>query len=212
MIKVVSFDIGGTLLKNEDNVSQSQYGLKELTKLLNLPYEKVREAYKDVFQKKKGKFNELITNFCNKLEIKSNKTIIDFFHNKFFNESKKQVILSENISLIKNLKLNGYKVILFSNSCCLLNNDAINEVLDYVDNIFYSYDIGYTKDDEESYKYIEKVMKVNPNEILHIGDTLNSDYYMPKKYSWNALYYGNCDEADVKSIEFLTDLIDILNI
>lgn len=83
MIKVVSFDIGGTLLKNEDNVSQSQYGLKELTKLLNLPYEKVREAYKDVFQKKKGKFNELITNFCNKLEIKSNKTIIDFFHNKF---------------------------------------------------------------------------------------------------------------------------------
>ena len=212
MIKVVSFDIGGTLLKNEDNVSQSQYGLKELTKLLNLPYEKVREAYKDVFQKKKGKFNELITNFCNKLEIKSNKTIIDFFHNKFFNESKKQVILSENISLIKNLKLNGYKVILFSNSCCLLNNDAINEVLDYVDNIFYSYDIGYTKDDEESYKYIEKVMKVKPNEILHIGDTLKSDYYIPKKYGWNVLYYGKCDEADVKSIEFLTDLINILNI
>ena len=85
MIKVVSFDIGGTLLKNEDNVSQSQYGLKELTKLLNLPYEKVREAYKDVFQKKKGNFNELINNFCNKLEIKSNKTIIDFFYNIFFN-------------------------------------------------------------------------------------------------------------------------------
>lgn len=212
MIKVVSFDIGGTLLKNEDNVSQSQYGLKELTKLLNLPYEKVREAYKDVFQKKKGKFNELITNFCNKLEIKSNKTIIDFFHNKFFNESRKQVILSENISLIKNLKLNGYKVILFSNSCCLLNNDAINEVLDYVNNIFYSYDIGYTKDDEESYKYIEKVMKVKPNEILHIGDTLKSDYYMPKKHGWNVLYYGSCDETDVKSIEFLTDLINILNI
>ena len=212
MIKVVSFDIGGTLLKNEDNVSQSQYGLKELTKLLNLPYEKVREAYKDVFQKKKGKFNELITNFCNKLEIKSNKTIIDFFHNKFFNESKKQVILSENISLIKNLKLNGYKVILFSNSCCLLNNDAINEVLDYVDNIFYSYDIGYTKDDVESYKYIEKVMKVKPNEILHIGDTLKSDYYMPKKHGWNVLYYGNCDKSDVKSIKSLTDIINILSI
>ena len=172
MIKVVSFDIGGTLLKNEDLVSQSQYGLKELTKLLNLPYEKVRDAYKEVFQKTKGNFNELINTFCNKLGIKFNKIIINFFHNKFFNESKKQVILSENISLIKNLKSKGYKVILFSNSCCLLNNDAINEVLDYIDNIFYSYDIGYTKDDEESYKYIEKVMKVKPNEILHIGDTL----------------------------------------
>ena len=212
MIKVVSFDIGGTLLKNEGLVSQSQYGLKELTKLLNLPYEKVRDAYKDVFQRTKGNFNELINNFCNKLEIKSNKMIIDFFHNKFFNESKKQVILSEDISLIKNLNSKGYKVILFSNSCCLLNNDATNEILDYIDNIFYSYDIGYTKDDEESYKYIEKVMNVKPNEILHIGDTLKSDYYMPKKYGWNALYYGNCNEADVKSIEFLTDLINILNI
>ena len=212
MIKIVSFDIGGTLLKNEDLGSQNQYGLKELTKLLNLPYENVRDAYKDVFQKTKGSFNELISKFCNKLGIESNKTIIDFFHNKFFIESKKQVILSEDVSLIKNLKSNGYKVILFSNSCCLLNNDTINEVLDYVDNIFYSYDIGYTKDDEESYKYIEKVMNVKPNEILHIGDTLKSDYYMPKKHGWNVLYYGSCDETDVKSIEFLTDLINILNI
>ena len=55
-------------------------------------------------------------------------------------------------------------------------------------------------------------MKVKPNEILHIGDTLKSDYYMPKKYGWNVLYYGKCDEVDVKSIEFLTDLINILNI
>ena len=177
-----------------------------------MPYENVRDAYKDVFQKTQGNFNELINNFCNKLGIKSNKIIIDFFYNKFFNESKKQGILSEDISLIKYLKSKGYKVILFSNSCCLLNNDAINEVLDYIDNIFYSYDIGYTKDDEESYKYIEKVMEVKPNEVLHIGDTLKSDYYMPKKYGWNVLYYGNCDEEDVKSIEVLTDLINVLNI
>lgn len=78
MIKVISFDIGGTLLKNEDNANQSQYGLKELTKLLNLPYENVRDAYKEVFQKTKGSFNELISNFCNRLGIKSNQTIINF--------------------------------------------------------------------------------------------------------------------------------------
>lgn len=89
MIKVISFDIGGTLLKNEGLGTNNQYGLKELTKILNLPYENVRDAYKDVFQKTKGNFNELINKFCNGLGIKSNRTIIDFFHNKFFNESKK---------------------------------------------------------------------------------------------------------------------------
>ena len=91
MIKVVSFDIGGTLLKNEDPASQSQYGLKDLTKLLNLPYENVRGAYKDVFQKKKGSFNELINDFCNKLEIKFNKTIIDFFIINFLTKVKNKL-------------------------------------------------------------------------------------------------------------------------
>lgn len=160
MIKVISFDIGGTLLKNKGLESNNQYGLKELTKILNLPYENVRDAYKDVFQKTKGNFNELINKFCNRLGIESNQTIIDFFHNKFFIESKKQFILLDDVSLIKNLKSKGYKVILFSNSCCLLNNDAINEILDYVDNIFYSYDIGHTKDDEEDVKSIKSLTDI----------------------------------------------------
>lgn len=49
MLKIISFDIGGTLLKNE-KISLKNYSIAELTKITGLPYETVRNAYKDVFQ------------------------------------------------------------------------------------------------------------------------------------------------------------------
>lgn len=212
MIKIISFDIGGTLLKSENNNNQDKFGLKELSNLLNLPYDKVRTAYKEIFQRKKGSLEELTNNFCNILGITASLELLDFFHNKFFKKGQNDTILPEDIILIKNLKLNGYKVILFSNSCFLLNNESINKIASYVDKIFYSYDIGYTKDDEESYRYIEKIMQVHSNEILHIGDTLKSDYNMPKQNGWKALYYGKCDDKNVNSITSLTELYKILNL
>ncbi len=209
MIKIISFDIGGTLLINDNNDKNNNYGLKELTDLLNLPYENVRNSYKKIFQTKKGSLNELIDIFCKELGIKHNQKLNEFFYNKF-NQSQRGTISSENILLINTLKNEGYKIILFSNSCCLLNNDAINDIVDCIDDIFYSYDIGYTKDDEESYKYIEEKLNVKPSEILHIGDTLKSDYYMPKRNGWNVLYYGKVDDTNINSISSLTDLYGIL--
>lgn len=210
MIKVISLDIGGTLLEYK-NDNGSQYNLKELTRLINLPYETVRDVYKEIFQTKKGTLNELINMFCKKLEIKNFPELNNFFIKKF-QVKQEETISLENIALINDLKESGYKVILFSNSCCLLNNDAINEIVDSVDNIFYSYDMGFTKDDSESYKYIEKVLNVMPNEILHIGDTLKSDYYMPIENGWNALYYGENDNPDIESISSLKELYGLLGI
>ncbi|NMA51320.1 MAG: hypothetical protein GX951_05715 [Mollicutes bacterium] len=52
MIKVISFDIGGTILLNKNN-KEDQYNLKKLTHLVAKPYDEVRFAYKEVFQKKR---------------------------------------------------------------------------------------------------------------------------------------------------------------
>ena len=61
MIKVVSFDIGGTLIENNENQNETKkYDLKSLTTLLNLPYEKVRETYKLFFQKSKGNKRRMV--------------------------------------------------------------------------------------------------------------------------------------------------------
>ena len=210
MIKVVSFDIGGTLLEDSHD-NPNNYNLKELAKIVNIPYENVRDVYKNVFQKSNGTLNELVGKFCNDLGSNT-ENLNNFFIGKFSDNNINNTISNDKITLIRDLKENGYKVILFSNSCCLLNNDAIKEIYDLVDGVFYSYDIGYTKDDKESYQYVEKTLNVKPTEILHIGDTLKSDYLKPVENGWNALFYGASDDESVNCISSLMELYDFFDI
>ena len=177
-----------------------------------MPYENVRDVYKNVFQKSNGTLNELVGKFCNDLGISNTENLNNFFIGKFSDNNINNTISNDKITLIRDLKENGYKVILFSNSCCLLNNDAIKEIYDLVDGIFYSYDIGYTKDDKESYQYVEKTLNVKPAEILHIGDTLKSDYLKPVENDWNALFYGVSDDESVNCISSLMELYDFFDI
>lgn len=53
-------------------------------------------------------------------------------------------------------------------------------------------------------------MNCNPEEFIHVGDTLKADYYSPIENGWNALYYGETTE-DVVSITSLDEVIDYLN-
>lgn len=204
MIKVISFDIGGTLLHTN---SIDEYNLKKLTQIVGKQYDAVRYAYKTIFQKQKGTLEELVSKFTNLLEVEQNSNISDFFKEKFSEKNNISIIDANAQKLFKTLKNKGYKIILFSNSCCLLKNDFSESLLKYIDKIFYSYDIGYTKSDEESFKIVEKEMNVLGSEILHIGDTLKSDYINPIKYGWNALYYGKTDNRDIKTISELNEIV-----
>lgn len=204
MIKVISFDIGGTLLR-ENNDNQKNYNIDALTNLLGIPKEIVRSAYKEVFQKRKGTFEELVNMFCEKLSIKPTKEINDFFQNKF--NLPEGTIKNEDLELLKKLRSLGYKIIFFSNNCCLVKKILEDSTKDLVDDIFYSYDLGYTKSDNESYQIIEDKLACEPGEFLHIGDTLKSDYLKPKENGWNAIYFGETDDINVEST---TDLKYVL--
>ena len=171
-----------------------------------MPYEIVRKSYKKVFQKEKGSFSELVNMFCKELNISVSDDINNFFINKFKKNDTK--INDDTIMLLNELKKKGYKIILFSNCCCLDQNIS-SDIFSIVDDVFYSFNIGYTKEESESYDYIEKKLGYNPNEFLHIGDTFFSDYICPQKNGWNALYYGSKD--NVKCISKLNDVLEYVD-
>ena len=204
MIKVISFDIGGTLAKQE----KDNYSLKALAILLNKDYDVVRNAYKNVFQKSNGSFNELLDKFTKILNIDKSKELIDFLNNKF--SIKQEEITKDKIELITKLKEMNYKIILFSNTSNLYNNKLPEDLLKIVDDIFYSYEIGYTKNENESYKIVEKKLNNKSNEFLHIGDTLKSDYYAPINNGWNALYYGYSEDENINAIHSLDEIFNYL--
>ena len=205
MIKVVSFDIGGTLLKSKSN---DMYSNKTLAKLINRDYNIVAYAYKNVFQKQKGSFDELVDTFCKQINYSRDKKLDDFFHHKF--ASSEGIILPKDIEVIKKLKNKGYKVILLSNSCSLFKNNLNSELLSLVDHVFYSYNLGYTKENNEIYRIVEEKIGNSPPEILHIGDTLISDYLKPKENGWQTLYYGNNSDNHINCISNLNEIFKYL--
>lgn len=206
MIKVISFDIGGTLLKGPNN---EKYSNKTLATLINKDYNLVKDAYKNIFQKKKGTFDELVNEFCKTINYQRNEKLDEFFHHKF--DSSEGIIHEDDINVIKKLKNMNYKIILLSNSCSLFKNALNSELLSYVDYIFYSYDIGYTKEDNEVYRIVEEKVGNKSDEILHIGDTIESDYLKPIENGWNALYYGICHDNSIRTINNLTEIFKYLN-
>lgn len=214
MIKVVSFDIGGTIIKNNLENDNKNYDLKHLSLLVNLDYNSVRVAYKNVFQKSVGTFDELVSQFCRQLKINKTDKLVNFFTAKFDKKNVNSYISNDVLSLIKKIKKLGYKVIFVSNSCCLIESDLGNELLKMLDGVYYSFDLGYTKSDEKLYEIIEKKLNVKKGEVLHIGDTLISDYFKPKENGWEALYYNekaeNIQYDNVVSINSLNEIFKYL--
>ncbi len=210
MIKVVSFDIGGTLIKSTNTSIEEKTSLKELYKLIDIPSSEVKTAYKEVFQKMKGNFNTLTNEFFRRLNIEGNQELIDFFKLKFCTQAEYGNISENDLKVINKLKHMGYKVIFFSNSCCLLNNCISKKIRDIIDGIFYSFELGYTKNENGSYKFIEEKLNNKPEEFLHIGDTLSSDYTIPINNGWNALYYGKSEDKEIKSISNLEEVFNFL--
>lgn len=56
---------------------------------------------------------------------------------------------------------------------------CIKDLFNLVDDVFYSYELGFTNEDKESYAFVLKKLNIKSEEILHIGNTLKSDYFKP---------------------------------
>ena len=46
---------------------------------------------------------------------------------------------------------------------------CIKDLFNLVDDVFYSYELGFTKDDKESYAFVLEKLNVKSKEILQIG-------------------------------------------
>ena len=103
----------------------------------------------------------------------------------------------------------GYRIILFSNNCCLVDSCVDEEINKYIEHIYYSYDMGYTKSDKEAYQIIINDLKVMPNEILHIGDSYMNDYLILRENEFEVLFCGN-NKNVVNKIDNLSDIYDFL--
>jgi len=158
MIKVVSFDIGGTLVK----VSQEDSVLMKLSAISVVNADVLKNAYVEHFLKK----NITIEQFCDKTNIAKVEDVFDVVSTYYISKSL-PLIYDDVLPTLSKIKKKNLLMITISNKSyknpfCLksyrLESWFYKEI--------YSYDAGYTKPDINIFRYAEQHIRVKPNEIL----------------------------------------------
>lgn len=206
MIKVVAFDIGNTIYI----IDKRNTILKNLINIFDLPKEKVRNSYYNIFNKNNYSLEKLTKMLCEDLNSSKYNEVLKYFQNLDI-ESKKYDYVDENIlDLIKDLKKIGIKIILSSNSNILHKNLTDKNLEGLIDFTFRTYQIGYQKSEESYYRHIEKQLNVKSNEILNIGDDFILDYEMPKKFGWHAILFNNNRNSIYNANDLKCELINYI--
>ena len=117
--------------------------------------------------------------------------------------------------LLEELKSRGYRIVLStdtgSHEIPLMVLEKTGTVR-YFDYVVSSHLVGYTKLSPKFYRYIAKLVNVEPKEILHVGDSFERDYLTPSKIGIKTVLYSNeCSRKDINCITRLDDIIEYIS-
>lgn len=185
MIKVVSFDLDGTLAdENFDKSIWNEEIPKLYAKKYNLSIDEAKEKVFAEYEKEKGN---------------PRWTDIEFWFDRFnledwsklLNDLKHKIkLFPETIKVISDLNKNFKLVVITQSEKKFMDLKLeIENLKGYFSDIFST--VHYfekLEKDEEIFKEIIKKLKVKPEEIAHIGNHWDFDYIIPRKLGINAYF------------------------
>jgi HAD superfamily hydrolase (TIGR01509 family) len=173
MVKTIFFDFWGTLVENGiySPVKQVKYILG-----LRMPFSEYVIRFEKSFMCQKNEnltqgFKRVLTEFGIKDDNKIDELI--GLWNKSWMLAKPYNEVKEKLEMLGQ----KYQLILISNT----DNVSINNVLDkfdlrkYFDKIYFSYELGMIKSDEQFLKTILEKENLNKKDCLVVGDSIKSD-------------------------------------
>ena len=195
MIKVIMFDLWKTLAYRDVNYSTTAKML-EATKV-DIPKNEMVNIFEKSLQTKKWR-NEYSAYelLCKNMGLEATKENVELLMKIRKNAEKKSKIYRHSIKLLKQLKKQGYKIALLTDtSVFAIKKIKINKILNYIDYPIFSFDVGTSKPNKKIYLKALKKIKCKPKEVLMIGDNIIDDVSVPKKLGMNAIHYkGNYEE------------------
>lgn len=204
MIKIISFDMDGTLVKTTYADKVWLEGVPNLyAKEKKVPLDKAKEYIFEEYEKI-GK---------NRVEWYD----IDWWFNKFELRENWDNILNkyrdfvepypETLEVIKKLS-KKFDLIIISNAKKEFINIQLEETMfkPYFKHVFSSFsDFNKVKKYSDVYKEIISFLMIKPHEMIHIGDSKEFDYNSPKKIGIKSFY------LDRKKMVYEDDIISSLS-
>jgi len=170
VIKVVSFDIGGTLIKTKGK-SQFRY---EMMRLLERYGVQSSEAIECLRLKDLS-----IEEFCEQYKLKCIEQVKELVKRNTYEKELYDEVMEVLLELRKK-----YKIVAISNAYSIRTNSLSEYNIGHLFDLeLYSFQFGELKPNIKMYKYVEEKMDVLSKECIHIGDTEN-DIEGAKRIGW----------------------------
>lgn len=212
MVKVIMFDMWGTVIEN--GVFPSP--LRQIKRILriNAKFPVYITKFEESFML--NNFENLTEGFkevCKLFDINPPPFIID----KCVGLWNKNAILAkpfeEALETLAELK-NGYKLVLLCNTDPFSADQVIKKynLKDYFDEIFLSYSFGKLKTSENYFKEILKKMKLKKDDVLMVGDSLESDMKPAENAGIKTVLIDRFERREYENkIKSLDQLMGVLN-
>ena len=181
MIKVVSFDLGKTLIRP----SIQNCGLcRFLADSLNIPYIKMKSLYSDHFLERRIS----LLDFCSSIGLDKTEQI-QLFIKKYYSERGYNDVYDDVLFTLSKLKSEGYSLICISNKpYCNSARLSTYNLESYFDAEIYSCDVGIVKPRLQIFQYAQSLLGISSSEIVHVGDSLKTDIKGAVTANWHAVY------------------------
>lgn len=214
MIKVVSFDIGGTLIHRDKN--------KSLVDEISLGTGIDREIINDKFRGFFVNQSYGVKDFCEDIGCERPLMIIELIET--WKQKPKSTLFNDvNSTLIKLRE--RYHLVSISNMVywnrIRLADYGLRSLFDLE---VYSFNIGVAKPKSEIFRYVEDKLKVSPGEIVHIGDSITSDVLGANIAGWSSVLICRNDvkivneydcykipDHTIKTLDVIPFVIDDIN-
>jgi 2-haloalkanoic acid dehalogenase type II len=222
-IKAVILDFGGTLSEGELDwepyheairvILASRGSIVDMGQLKKALRAALGELNKVRVLGKEMTFEDVYSDFLRRLSIASNDDILKELHEAFRKYYRAEFLPCVE-DVLKTLS-SKYKVALLSNTMSDQPRRLLHEYNyeKYFDIILHSRDIGTRKPNPETFRYVLRKLKVQPDEAVHVGDSVEADMIGAQETGITGIWIKSSDQPPwsgyaIKNICELPSLLD----
>ncbi|HLD49006.1 MAG TPA: HAD-IA family hydrolase [archaeon] len=203
MIKLIIFDLWQTLAYRDVEYSTTSKMLEETG--ISIPKEKFVKIFEESLQTKKweSKF-EAYKSLCKNMGLKTTKDMIKLLMSIRDKAESETKLYSHTIFMLKQLRDQGYKTGLISNSSVFAIEQIKKktDLLNYIDYPLFSFDVGVIKPNLKFFRAMLNISKCKPKETIMIGDKLNDDVIPPKSLGMSAILFKDYEQLKKELTSF----------
>ena len=130
-----------------------------------------------------------------------------------FSSAKRWKLAEDAIPTLKVLKDRGYRLAILTNWDRRLHHVLSETSLaSLVDFCFISSEIGFEKPDRRIFSYVEEVLGLAPQEMLHVGDSIHIDGAGALNACWNFLLLRRGEHKEVDGYFTIPNLAGLLEV